>query len=62
MACNYIMLNLIKQENHNLPTVIILKITKNALEIQLHLEAYVFPSVRNGSSLAVINILENIKA
>lgn len=43
-------LNLIKQEYHNLSIATILKTTKNAMERQPHVDARVFPSIRNGHS------------
>lgn len=52
-------LNLIKQDYHNLPIVIILKTTKNAMEILFHQDVCIFLSLINDHSLAVTNILEN---
>lgn len=52
-------LNLIKQDYHNLPIVIILKTTKNAMEILFHRDVCIFLSLINDHSLAVTNILEN---
>ena len=46
MAYKYIMWPELKQVYHNLPSVIILKTTKNVIEIQLHLDVCIFPSLR----------------
>lgn len=59
MAWNYIVWSKSKQDYHNLPIVIILKTTKNAMEILFHQDVYIFPSLINDHSLAVTNILEN---